>query len=402
MKIYEVGGAVRDALLGLPLKDRDWVVVGGTEHELVEQGFRKVGADFPVFLHPQTNEEYALARTERKTGAGYKGFITDSSQQVTLLEDLARRDFTINAMARDQDGNIIDPHNGRADLTARTLRHITPAFREDPLRVLRAARFAARLGFEIAPETLILMREIAASGELQTLAAERIWQELRAALMAPHSRRFITVLRDCGALKEILPELDRLFGVPQPARYHPEIDTGEHVLLVLEQAERNRACEMVRFAALVHDLGKGTTPAEILPAHHGHEERGVALIETLSERLRIPRNHRDLACLVSRLHTRVHRVLEMGAPALVRLLEAADAWRRPERFENFLQTCTLDAQGRKGLQQTPYAQAARLRRAFELSRQVDTRALTERKLAGPAYAAALHELRVKKLSTSSF
>lgn len=399
MEFYQVGGAVRDFLLGVPVTDRDWVVVNGSAGALLELGFRKVGADFPVFLHPDTHEEYALARTERKSGPGYKGFVTDAGQ-VSLEEDLARRDFTINAMAMTADGAIIDPFDGRRDLAAGVLRHVTEAFVEDPLRVLRGARFAARYAFDIAPATLALMREIVAAGELETLAPERVWQELRRALLAAEPARFIRVLRECGALAVVLPEVDRLFGVPQPPRYHPEIDTGEHVLLALAQTARHAAPETVRFAVLVHDLGKGTTPADILPAHHGHEERGVELIETLCTRLRVPREHRELACLVSRLHTRVHRALEMTPAAVVRLLEQADAWRRRLRFEEFLLACLCDATGRLGWADRDYPQVAYLRAALDRTAAVDVRALAASGLAGPALGAAIHEARVATLKNS--
>ena len=399
MEFYQVGGAVRDFLLGVPVTDRDWVVVNGSASALLELGFRKVGADFPVFLHPDTHEEYALARTERKSGPGYKGFVTDAGQ-VTLEEDLARRDFTINAMAMTADGTIIDPFDGRRDLAAGVLRHVTGAFVEDPLRVLRGARFAARYAFDIAPATLALMREIVAAGELETLAPERVWQELRRALLAAEPARFIRVLRECGALAAVLPEVDRLFGVPQPPRYHPEIDTGEHVLLALAQTARHAAPETVRFAVLVHDLGKGTTPADILPSHHGHEERGVELIETLCTRLRVPREHRELACLVSRLHTRVHRALEMKPAAVVRLLEQADAWRRRPRFEEFLLACLCDATGRFGWADREYPQVVYLRTALDRTAAVDVRALAASGLAGPALGAAIHEARVATLKNS--
>ncbi len=400
MEVYQVGGSVRDELLGVPVKDRDWVVVGSSAAELVELGYRQVGADFPVFLHPDSGEEYALARTERKAGSGYKGFVTDASAGVTLEQDLLRRDFTVNAMARDGAGRLIDPYGGRADLEARVLRHVSPAFVEDPLRVLRAARFAARFDFCIADETLALMRAITAAGELPELAAERVWGELRRALMSDSPQRFVTVLRECGALAVLFPEIDRLFGVPQPPRYHPEVDTGEHVLLALAQAARRDACEAVRFAVLVHDLGKGTTPADILPSHHGHEERGVALIEAFCERLRVPREHRDLARLVARLHTRVHRAEETKPARLLRLLEDADAWRRGERFERLLQACLIDATGRTGLEDRAYPQADRLRAARAASAVVDVAALRARGIDGPALAEAIHTERVAALTRS--
>jgi len=400
MEVYQVGGAVRDQLLGLTVTDRDWVVVGASGEQLRALGYRQVGADFPVFLHPETHEEYALARTERKAGRGYKGFVTDAHPAVTLAQDLARRDFTINAMAMDAAGNIIDPYAGRADLKRGVLRHVTAAFVEDPLRVLRAARFAARLGFAIAPETLDLMRTLVAGGELATLAPERVWQELRRALTSPAPRRFIEVLRECGALAALLPEVERLFGVPQPARYHPEIDTGEHVLLALTQAARRAAKETVCFAALVHDLGKGTTAPALWPAHHGHEERGVVLIEALCNRLRVPREHGDLARLVARLHTRVHRALEARPVTLLRLLEEADAFRRGARFEDLLEACVIDATGRTGRADQAYPQADRLRRALAIAAGVSTAPLLAQGLRGPALSAALSQARAQALADS--
>lgn len=399
MDCYLVGGVVRDRLLGVPVSDRDWVVVGGSAEALLAQGFRQVGADFPVFLHPDTGEEYALARTERKSGHGYKGFVTDAAD-VTLEEDLARRDFTINAMAMTASGEVIDPYGGRRDLAAGVLRHVTAAFAEDPLRILRGARFAARFGFSIAPETLALMQAMSASGELATLAPERVWQELRRALGEPHPDLFFRVLRSCGALVALLPEVEALFGVPQPAAHHPEIDTGEHVLLTLVAAAQADAPETVRFALLVHDLGKGTTPPAAWPHHVDHETRGVALIETLCARLRVPRAHRELACLVARLHTRVHRALELKPATIVRLLETADAWRRSARFEELLLACTLDARGRQGRAQAPYPQAARLRDALAVTATPDVAALRADGLQGPALAAAIHAARIELLKRS--
>ena len=400
MKVFQVGGAVRDQLLGRELSDRDWVVVGASAAELLAQGFRQVGADFPVFLHPETHEEYALARTERKSGRGYTGFITDATPEVTLEEDLARRDFTINAMAMGADGVLIDPYGGQGDLAAGTLRHVTAAFVEDPLRVLRAARFAARFGYRIAAETLALMREITAAGELATLAPERVWQELRRALVETHPHLFFTVLRECGALAALLPEVERLFGVPQPPRYHPEVDTGEHILLALRQTVRRGADEVVRFAVLTHDLGKGTTPVAMLPAHHGHEERGVELIEALCARLRVPREHRDLAILVARLHTRVHRALELKPSTMVRLLTEADALRRKSRFAQMLEACLIDATGRLGLEDREYPQAARLRAALEVVGRVSPQPLLASGLSGAALGPALHQARVRVLTDS--
>ena len=400
MEIFQVGGAVRDRLLGREVSDRDWLVVGASAEQLLALGYRQVGADFPVFLHPVNHEEYALARTERKSGHGYKGFVTDATPQVTLEEDLARRDFTINAMALGDDGVIIDPYGGQRDLAAGVLRHVTAAFVEDPLRVLRAARFAARFGFAIADETQALMRDISRAGELATLAPERVWQELRRALIEPHPELFIEVLRSCDALAALLPEIECLFGVPQPPRYHPEIDTGVHVLLALKQAVRREASEEVRFAVLTHDLGKGTTPTRLLPSHHGHEERGATLIEALCARLRVPREHRELAVLVSRLHTHVHRALELKASTIVRLLAQADAMRRPSRFEQLLEACLLDATGRLGLENQDYPQAARLRAALSVVMTVSPQPLLARGITGPALAEALAQARGDALRDS--
>ena len=400
MEVYQVGGAVRDQLLGREVKDRDWVVVGGTAEELTKRGFKKVGADFPVFLHPDTADEYALARTERKSGTGYKGFEANASSEVTLEQDLARRDLTINAMAMTPQGDVIDPYGGREDLKRGILRHVTNAFVEDPVRVLRTARFAARFDFLIAPETSDLMQKIAASGELSSLTPERVWSELRRALNEEHPARFFEVLRRCGANREIFPEIDRLFGVPQPEKYHPEIDTGEHILLALKQAAARNAGETIRFTVLVHDLGKGTTPTEILPSHHGHEERGVALINEFCKRLRIPRNHRELAVLVSRFHSKVHRANEMKPASLVKLFQDTDAFRRRERFNEFLEACAIDATGRLGLQDMDYSQAERMRRALDIVLGVDTKELIEQGFEGDALARALLETRVEALTRS--
>lgn len=366
MQIYLVGGAVRDRLLGLPVQERDWVVVGATPDDMLALGYRPVGKDFPVFLHPESHEEYALARTERKTGRGYHGFEFHSAPQVTLTDDLKRRDLTINALAEDAQGKLIDPYGGRRDLDARVLRHVSPAFAEDPVRVLRVARFAARfapLGFKPAPETLALSRTMAANGEVDALVAERVWQETIKALAADKPSVFFQTLRDCGALAKVFPELDRLFGVPQPAEHHPEIDTGVHVMLVLDQAARLSPDPAVRFAALVHDLGKGTTPANKLPHHYGHEERGAELVDALCERLRVPREFRELALLTARFHGKVHRAAELRPETALRLLQDCDVFRRPQRFEQLLLACEADARGRSGLEARPYPQAELLRRA---------------------------------------
>jgi tRNA nucleotidyltransferase (CCA-adding enzyme) len=382
MKTYVVGGAIRDMLLGLPVKDRDYVVVGATPEQLIAQGFRPVGRDFPVFLHPRTQEEYALARTERKTAAGYHGFQFYCAPDVTLEADLARRDLTINAMAREVDphgqmqGPIIDPYGGRADLAARLFRHASPAFAEDPVRILRVARFAARLtDFSVASQTQTLLEQMVASGEVDALVPERVWQEFARGLMEKMPSRMCMVLRECGALARIVPELDCLWGVPQRADYHPEIDTGVHVMMVLDMAAQQGYALPVRFAALTHDLGKGATPSDVLPRHTGHEGRGVTLLKPLCERLRVPHACRDLAVLTAREHGNVHRSLEFGAAALVRLLERCDAWRKPERFAQLLQACESDARGRLGFTQRPYPQAKRLQAALQATQTVDTGAV---------------------------
>jgi tRNA nucleotidyltransferase (CCA-adding enzyme) len=359
MQVYLVGGAVRDALLGLPVKERDWVVVGGTREELLRLKYREVGRDFPVFLHPDSHEEYALARLERKTGPGYRGFSVEFGPEVTLEEDLARRDLTINAIAQAGDGSLLDPYGGRRDLEARVLRHVSPAFSEDPVRILRVTRFAARfapLGFRVAPETVALMREMVERGEADALVAERVWQETEKALREPMASVFFRVLRDCGALRVVYPEIDALFGVPQPAQWHPEIDTGLHTLMVLDQAALLTSEVKVRFAALVHDLGKGTTPAQEWPSHRGHEERSVALIEALSARLCVPSDYRELSIIVARYHGNVHRAFELRPKTILDMLEKTDAFRRPERFAQMLSACEADSRGRLGLETAPYPQ----------------------------------------------
>ena len=382
MQIYRVGGAVRDALLGLPVHDVDWVVVGATPEELVAAGYLPVGKDFPVFLHPQTREEYALARTERKTARGYRGFTVSAAPDVTLEQDLARRDLTINSIAQPQ-GNtqadgLIDPYSGQQDLRDRVLRHVTDAFREDPVRILRVARFAARFAdFTVAPETMALMREMVADGEVDALVPERVWQELSRGLMAATPSRMFGVLRDCGALTVLLPEVDKLWGVPQRADYHPEIDTGVHLMMVLDMAAQLGAPLPVRYAALCHDLGKGTTPADVLPRHIGHEERSVKLLKGVSERLRVPTDCRELAEVVAREHGNIHRSGEFGAAAVVRLLERCDAIRKPQRFDEVLLACECDARGRLGLHDSPYPQRARLRQALDAALAVPTAQVAE-------------------------
>jgi len=397
MKIYEVGGAVRDALLGEPVEERDWVVVGASPEELERLRFERVGRDFPVFLHPDTKEEYALARTERKVGPGHGGFAFDVAREVTLEEDLARRDLTINAMARDEAGTIIDPYGGRADLEARVLRHVSPAFREDPLRVLRVARFAARfapLGFDVAPETLELMRAIGEDGELETLPSERVWQETARGLMTARPDVYFTVLRSVGALARVFPEVDRLFGVPQPERWHPEVDTGVHTLMALRLAARLRAALEVRFAVLVHDLGKGTTPAEILPSHHGHEARSVELLGLLSRRLRVPKACEKLAVAVARHHGLSHRAERLRSAKIHDLLDDVGALRDRRRLDGFLLACEADARGRLGLEEQPYPQAAFLRGALDAALAVTGADIADRGLEGQAFGAALRERRI--------
>jgi len=374
MKTYLVGGAVRDELLGLPVRERDWVVVGADPEALTTKGFRAVGKDFPVFLHPETHEEHALARTERKTGPGYRGFVTSFSPDVTLEQDLERRDLTVNAIARDPDtGQLVDPFNGVADLNARVLRHVSAAFIEDPVRVLRVARFAARfasLGFTVAPETIALMKRIAADGELQALVPERVWQETQRSLEMPAPWVYFEVLREADALAVVFPEVAALFGVPQPEKWHPEIDSGIHTMMVLQQATRLSTDPIVRFAALTHDLGKGTTPANQWPRHVAHEQRSVQLIESMCQRLRIPNSYRDIAVLVGRYHLLSHTLLELRAGTLLDLLENLDAFRRPARLEQFILACEADARGRKGLENRDYPQSLVLRQAREAAAAV--------------------------------
>lgn len=402
MQIYLVGGAVRDRLLGLPVRERDWVVVGAEPAQLEALGFTSVGREFPVFLHPRSHEEYALARLERKVGPGYRGFTTQSAPTVTLEEDLHRRDLTINAMAQGESGEIIDPHGGQRDLAARVLRHVSEAFVEDPVRILRIARFAARfaaLGFRVAPETTELMRRMVEAGETHALVPERVWQETERALGESHPEVFFEVLRSCGALAVIFPEIEALFGVPQPPRWHPEIDTGVHVMLALRYSADIGAPGPVRFAALVHDLGKARTPPEQWPSHRGHEEAGVPLIEALAERLRVPNGHRELAVLCARHHTHVHRALELRPATLLQLLERTDAVRRPERFTQLLQACEADARGRTGLEQQPYPQVAYLQRARELVAAASLSLEERANLTGPAIGEAVRVKRLAALAT---
>ena len=401
MRVYLVGGAVRDRLLGRAVKERDWVVVGATPEELTGAGYQPVGREFPVFLHPDTHEEYALARLERKTGPGYRGFTTQFAPSVTLQEDLRRRDLTINAMAEDEHGALIDPYGGQADLEARLLRHVSEAFVEDPVRILRVARFAARyadLGFKVAPETLELMRRISADGEARTLVPERVWQETERALGEPRPEVFFEVLRACGALAVIFPEVDALFGVPQPPRWHPEIDTGVHILLALRYAAGVGAPVTVRFAVLVHDLGKAATPQADWPSHRGHEDFGVPLIEELCRRLKVPNGHRELALLAARYHTLVHRALELKPATVLTLLENCDALRRPERFAELLLACEADARGRTGLESDPYPQRAYLAAAREAAAHVALSASERAGLPGPAIGEELRQRRLQALT----
>ena len=404
MQRFLVGGAVRDALLGRAVGDRDWVVVGSSVEAMRSAGYTAVGRDFPVFLHPETHEEHALARTERKTARGYHGFEFHADPGVTLEQDLARRDLTINAIAQDEHGALVDPHGGRRDLDAKVLRHVSPAFAEDPVRILRLARFAARFtDFIVADETRVLMREMVANGEVDALVPERVWQEVSRGLMEARPSRMFDVLRDCGALARVLPEVDRLFGVPQRADYHPEVDTGVHLMMVLDVSARLDAALTVRYACLGHDLGKGTTPADILPRHLGHEQRSVDLVRQMSERLRVDNPCRALAEVVAREHGNIHRSGDFNAAAVVRLLERCDALRRPDRFAEALLACECDARGRLGLEETAYPQRPRLLDALRRAQAVDATAVAadaaERGLAGPAIGEAIHTARVRALES---
>jgi len=400
MNIYLVGGAVRDRLLGREVLERDWLVVGSTPTAMQQQGFRPVGKDFPVFLHPKSHEEYALARTERKTGRGYDGFQCHADASVTLEEDLLRRDLTVNAIAEDDSGELIDPYGGLADLEQRVLRHVSPAFAEDPVRILRIARFAARYasyGFSIAPETLTLMQQMVADGEVDALVAERVWKEMSRALEEPAPQRFFEVLRQCGALKMLLPELDHLFGVPQPEQHHPEIDTGIHTLLVLKQAALLSDSGESRFAALCHDLGKGRTPKEHWPSHHGHEERGVPLIKALCQRLRVPRDYQDLAILTARYHTHCHRAFELRHTTLLDTLMALDGLRKPARFQHFLNACKADCRGRPSFEQQTYPQADYFQTALDIIKSVSVKELIEAGIKGKQIAEGLRRKRLSVL-----
>ncbi len=427
MKTYLVGGAVRDALMGLPVQDRDWVVVGATPQMLLDQGYLQVGQDFPVFLHPETKEEYALARTERNTAPGYRGFEVHAAPDVTLEEDLARRDLTINSIAEPSDstrargqfpfedpsstppwvknGDLVDPYGGQRDIAAKVLRHVTPAFREDPVRILRIARFAARFtDFTVAPETQALLREMVDSGEADHLVAERVWQELARGLMEAQPSRMFSVLRDCGALRRLLPALDSLWGVPQSAEHHPEIDTGVHVMLVVDMAAKLQAPLAVRFACLTHDLGKGTTPADVLPRHIAHEERSLELLKDVCQRLRVPVDCKELAEVVAREHGNIHRSESLNASAVVRLLERCDAFRKPSRFAEVLLACECDARGRLGMDGEPYPQAPRLAAALQGALSIATNSVAEKAMAagaiGPKIGEWIHRARIDAVANS--
>ena len=401
MDLYLVGGAVRDKLLNYPFSERDWVVVGATPDELIHKGFQQVGSDFPVFLHPETKEEYALARTERKSGVGYKGFQFFADTSVTLEQDLSRRDLTINAIAEDNEGNLIDPYNGQKDLNEKTLRHVSEAFVEDPLRVLRVARFAARyqhLGFTIAAETLSLMTEITASGELQYLTAERVWVETEKALRERSPRTYIEVLRQCNALKVLFPELERLFGVAQRADYHPEIDTGIHVLMALDQATALDNDTATRFAVLVHDLGKGITPKDVLPKHTGHEERGVQLVNDLCDRLKVPNRYRDLAVSVSRYHLLCHKAPTLRPKTILKILNGVGALRQPEKLAQFIRCCESDARGRLGFENTTYKSGIWLTKVFNAIQTIDNQEFIQQGLSGKALGEAIARKRQQIIS----
>lgn len=403
MEIYLVGGCVRDQLLGLKTKDRDWVVVGATPEEMLQQKFQQVGKDFPVFLHPKTNEEYALARTERKTAAGYAGFSFHASSDVTLEEDLIRRDLTINAIAQSNDGELIDPFNGQADIQAKILRHVSSAFVEDPVRILRIARFAARfaeLDFSIAEETQQLMIEMVNNGEVDSLVPERVWQETMRALTEKTPTRYFEVLRECGALKKLFPEIDQLWGVPQPEKHHPEIDTGIHTMMVLTQAAKLSDDPKVRFAALVHDLGKGITPKFELPKHIAHESRGVPLVESLCDRYRIPNDYRELAVIVTKYHLHYHRAAELKNSTFLKTLESLDAFRRPERFELFLLACEADSRGRTGYEDKQFEQPEIFRKTFNAAKQLNAKELVAQGLKGKEIKDELAKQRIHAIKIS--
>lgn len=395
MQVYMVGGAVRDQLLGLPVQDRDFVVVGSTPEAMIADGFKPVGKDFPVFLHPQTHAEYALARTERKTAKGYKGFAVHAAPDVTLEQDLARRDFTINAMAQASDGRLIDPYHGAQDIQQQVLRHVSDAFVEDPVRILRAARFLARFThFNVATETMQLMKTMVAQGEVDALVPERVWQELSKGLMEDQPSRMFEMLRACGALKKILPELDRLWGVPQPPLHHPEIDTGVHVMMVVDYAAKQGFSLAVRYSALMHDLGKGTTPKELLPRHIGHEERSVQMLKDINSRLRIPNDCKELAHIVAKFHGKLHQALKMRADTLLDFLVELDAIRQPHRFLDFLKACESDSRGRTGLENCPTPEADLMVRLLDAVKQVDVGAVASQFTETEAIKQAIYQARL--------
>jgi tRNA nucleotidyltransferase (CCA-adding enzyme) len=401
MNIYCVGGAVRDELLGLPIQDRDYVVVGATPEAMTQAGYKPVGKDFPVFLHPSTHEEYALARTERKTAKGYKGFHVHAAPDVTLEQDLARRDLTINAIAKSTDGTLIDPFHGQRDIQAKILRHVSDAFVEDPVRILRLARFAARFtAFTVADDTMQLMREMVDAGEVDALVPERVWQELAKGLMEAKPSRMFEVLRSCGALARIFPELDRLWGVPQPPKHHPEIDTGVHVMLVVDYAAQQGFSLPVRFAALTHDLGKGTTPQDILPRHIGHEVRSVSLLKDVVKRLRVPNDCKELATIVAQFHGKLHAVANMKTSTLLHFLMELDAIRQPQRFQLFLQACESDSRGRTGLENCPLPEAALLQEALAAVMQVDAGKIAQQYTQPEQIKQAVFEARLAALEQS--
>jgi len=401
MEVYLVGGAVRDELLGLPVHERDWCVVGATPDDLVRLGYRPVGKDFPVFIHPQSGEEYALARTERKTAAGYHGFSFHTSPEVTIVEDLGRRDLTVNAMARDSAGNLIDPFDGRSDIETKSLRHVSSAFAEDPVRILRAAKFAARfhkLGFAVADDTMRLMKQMVASGEADALVPDRVWKETEAALAGSNPRVYFEVLRACGALAVLFAEIEALFGVPQPAKWHPEIDSGLHTMMVLEQAAILSEEVDVRFAALVHDLGKATTPKDELPSHKGHELRSAKLVKALAKRLPVPNACRDLGCLVAEFHAHCHRAFELRPETILKVLNRTDAFRRADRFEKFLLACEADSRGRTGFENEAYLQADYFRAAFAAAMKVEINDLTNSGLSGAEIGNEIESRRVQEIT----
>ncbi|PID44947.1 MAG: multifunctional CCA addition/repair protein [Proteobacteria bacterium] len=401
MKVFLVGGAVRDRLLGMPVTDRDWVVVGASPRQMQAAGYRSVGKDFPVFLHPETHEEYALARTERKTKAGYHGFEFDTAADVTLEQDLARRDLTINAIAEDADGNVLDPYHGQQDLQARILRHVSPAFAEDPVRILRISRFLARfhrLGFRIANDTMRLMKAMVGDGEVDALVAERVWQEMAKALQEPNPEQFFLALRECGALQVLFPEIDRLFGVPQVKVYHPEVDTGIHAMMVLQQCCLLTDDPMTRFAALTHDLGKGVTRADILPHHYGHEAAGVPLVKALCTRLKVPNAYRQLAELCCEYHTHIHRAFELKPKTLLKVLTVTDAYRKPERFKQLLLVSKADSRGRPGFEDREYLQGSFYETLFEATKAIPVKPIIDKGFKGEAVKAALQRERLKVIT----